>query len=193
MNKPNLNETWKTGLYWWTFIEVTPFHLDSKTYNYLKLDFFICKKTFSLVNSINLIYCQLRARRALSLLHDVPLRTRRALSLCKVYGDSALLVLNGTLLNSVNALLAFSRRYIHVCSEDMIFPQTSAKTQPSMINLKHNCSCGSFCPAVLTLNYLLFPKLVIDQICVHKNHNMLIGAMDCNSNNSKWSYWLLDM
>ena len=40
---------------------------------------------------------------------DVPLRTRRALSLYKVYGDSAPLVLNGTLLNSVNALLALGR------------------------------------------------------------------------------------
>ena len=39
---------------------------------------------------------------------DVLLRTRRALSLYKVYGDSALLVLNGTSLNSANALLAFS-------------------------------------------------------------------------------------
>ena len=42
------------------------------------------------------------------LFKDVPLRTRRALSLYKVYGDSALLVLDGTLLNSINALLALS-------------------------------------------------------------------------------------
>ena len=39
---------------------------------------------------------QLRARRALLQLKDVPLRTRRALLLYKVYGNSALLVLNGT-------------------------------------------------------------------------------------------------
>ena len=32
----------------------------------------------------------LRARRALSIFKDVPLRTRRVLSLYKVYGDSAL-------------------------------------------------------------------------------------------------------
>ena len=51
-------------------------------------------------------YCQLRARRVLwSLFKDVPLRTRRGLLLYKVYGNSALLVLNGILLNSVNALL----------------------------------------------------------------------------------------
>ena len=41
---------------------------------------------------------------------DVLLRTRRVLSLYKVYGDIALLVLNGTSLNIINALLALSRR-----------------------------------------------------------------------------------
>ena len=54
-------------------------------------------------------YLQLRTRKALMLFKDVLLRTRRALSLYKVYGDSALLLLKGTLLNSVNALLALSR------------------------------------------------------------------------------------
>ena len=42
------------------------------------------------------IYCQLRARRALSIFKDVPLRTRRGLSLYNVYGNSTLLVFNGT-------------------------------------------------------------------------------------------------
>ena len=42
------------------------------------------------------------------LFNDVQLKTRRALSLCKVYGDSALLGLNGTLLHSINA----SRRHV---------------------------------------------------------------------------------
>ena len=51
-------------------------------------------------------YRQLRARRALLQFKDVPLRTRRALLLYKVYGDSALLVLNGTSLICNNALLA---------------------------------------------------------------------------------------
>ena len=36
---------------------------------------------------------------------------QKALSLYKVYGNSALLVLNGTSLNSVNAFLALSQRY----------------------------------------------------------------------------------
>ena len=38
--------------------------------------------------------CQLRARRALLQLKDVPLRTRRALSLYKVNGNNAHLALN---------------------------------------------------------------------------------------------------
>ena len=48
----------------------------------------------------------------LSLLNNVLLRTRRALSPYRVYGDGTLLVLNGTSLNNVNALLALSRRYV---------------------------------------------------------------------------------
>ena len=42
---------------------------------------------------------------------DVPLRTRRVLSLYKVYDDSALLVLKWTSLNCNNALLALNWRY----------------------------------------------------------------------------------
>ena len=40
------------------------------------------------------------------LFKDVPLRTKRALSINKVYGVSALVVPNGGSVNSVNALLA---------------------------------------------------------------------------------------
>ena len=54
---------------------------------------------------------QLRARRALTLLNDVPLRTKRVLLLYKVYGKSTLLVLNGTSLNNINAILVLGRRY----------------------------------------------------------------------------------
>ena len=54
------------------------------------------------------IYRQLRARRALLQFKDVPLSTRRALLLYKVYSDSALLVLNGTFLVCNNALLALN-------------------------------------------------------------------------------------
>ena len=47
-------------------------------------------------------------------LMDVPLRTRKALSLYKVYCYSTLLVLNGTSLNSINTLLALSRQYVPI-------------------------------------------------------------------------------
>ena len=49
--------------------------------------------------------------RALMQFKDVPLRTRRALLLYKVYGNSALLVLNGTSLICNNALLALNWRH----------------------------------------------------------------------------------
>ena len=51
---------------------------------------------------------QLRARRALLQLKDVPSRTRRALLLYKVSGNSALLVLNGTSLICNSVLLALN-------------------------------------------------------------------------------------
>ena len=59
---------------------------------------------------------QLRARRALMLFNDVPLRTRRALMpsrlcICVAIAVSILLVLNGTSLNSVNTLLTYNWRY----------------------------------------------------------------------------------
>ena len=62
----------------------------------------MANSTLLVLNGTFISYLQLRARKALSLFNDVPLRTRRALLLYRVYGDSALLVLNGTLLNSIN-------------------------------------------------------------------------------------------
>ena len=44
----------------------------------------------------------------LTIFKDVPLRTRRVVSLYKVYGDSTLLILNGTSSNSDSALLALN-------------------------------------------------------------------------------------
>ena len=55
--------------------------------------------------------CQLRARRASMLFEDVLLRTRRALTVYKVYGIRALMVLSETPLDSVNNLLALDWRY----------------------------------------------------------------------------------
>ena len=58
--------------------------------------------------------CQFQARRALMLFKNVLLRTRKALLVYKVYGNNTLLVLNEISLNSVNALLALSRRFYEV-------------------------------------------------------------------------------
>ena len=58
--------------------------------------------------SIFFAYLQLRARRALSLVNDVLLRTRKALLLYKVHDNCALLVLNGTSMNGVITLLVSS-------------------------------------------------------------------------------------
>ena len=55
------------------------------------------------------LHRQLRARRALTMLKDVSLRARRVLLLYEVYDNSTLLVLNGTSLNSDNALVVLSR------------------------------------------------------------------------------------
>ena len=55
------------------------------------------------------IVSSVESQKGVNAVQDVPLRTRRALSLYKFYGDSALLVLNGASLNNVNALLALSR------------------------------------------------------------------------------------
>ena len=55
---------------------------------------------------VNIVSSDPEGRYCSSLLKDVPLRTRRALSLYKVNDNSALLVLNGTSLICNNALLA---------------------------------------------------------------------------------------
>ena len=94
------------------FIASKEFVLAGKTY------IIIAKWNLVIIIQISSDECQ----RALSLFNDVLMRSRRALSLYKVYDDSALLVLNGTSLNSVNALLVLSQRYqdiltpIHLCA-----------------------------------------------------------------------------
>ena len=87
------------------------FHANSKTVFHRRTREF--ENLWNTFDDIQVKYRQLRARRALSLFNDVPLRTRSALSLCKVNGDSALLALNGTALNSDNALLALSWVLVH--------------------------------------------------------------------------------
>ena len=66
--------------------------------------FVLCLAYFESYNNVKIYIAWLRAKKALTLPKDASLRTRR--SLYKVYDSSALLVLNRTLLNSINALLA---------------------------------------------------------------------------------------
>ena len=56
---------------------------------------------------------------------DVPLKTRRALSLYKVYGDSALLVLNETSLNIINTLLVLNRTSLNIINTLHVLNGTS--------------------------------------------------------------------
>ena len=81
---------------------------------------------------------------------DIPLRTRRALLLYKVYGDSALLVLNWSL-KSINALLALGIQYEHVQGTRCIWKRTMQScvcVMSSNVTLHHktNKSCmAQFC------------------------------------------------
>ena len=74
------------------------------------------KKSFNIFVSSIKIICQLRARRALSIFKDVPLRTRRALLPLTLYSDSALLVLNRTTLNIDSTLLALNATSLNIDS-----------------------------------------------------------------------------
>ena len=66
-------------------------------YSTLKMQGWVeCGRSLTGNQSLTRFVCLSRARRALSIFKDVPLTTRRVLSLYKVYGDSSLLVLNGT-------------------------------------------------------------------------------------------------
>ena len=56
---------------------------------------------------------------------DVPLGTRRALSLYKVYGDGALLVLNETLLNIINTLLVLNGTSLNIINTLLVLNGTS--------------------------------------------------------------------
>ena len=78
----------------------------------------------------------MRAKRALSLFNNVPLRTRKVLSLYKVYGNSALLVFT-RMLNSVNNFLVLSRRYVTSFEKSEI--KSSGESQKGAITIQR-CS-----------------------------------------------------
>ena len=121
-------------------------------------------------------YRQLRARRALSIFNNVPLRTSRGLSLYKVYGDSALLFLNiveqhhampfcfSTLLNSINAFLFLNIVEQHQC--------------PSV---SQHCWTASmpFCFSTLlnSINALLFLNIVEQHQCLSVSQHCWTASM----------------
>ena len=80
------------------------------------------------------LYRQLRVIRVLSQFIDVLLRARRALWLYnyKAYGNSTLLVLNGALLNSINALLVLNWRYYLISLDPIV--KSSAQHQHTSID-----------------------------------------------------------
>ena len=74
-------------------------------------------------------------------LKDVLLRARRVLALNKVYGDSTLLVLNKTLLNIVNALLALSRQIFSIKVKAISsVPMDSTKEELTILFLNYHGS-----------------------------------------------------
>ena len=123
-------------------------------------------------------YRLLRARRALLhvLFNDVPLRTRRVLSLYKFYGDSALLVLNGTLLHNVNALLVLNGTLLHNVNALLVLNGTLLHNVNALLvlngTLLHNVN------ALLVLNGTLLHSvnalLVLNGTLLHSVNALLV-------------------
>ena len=86
---------WKSGASLW-FTRLAIVHTRMQTYSQP----YSCTTVLTVESQMGIT--------TLSILKDVPLRTRRALSLYDVYGNSALLVFNGTSLNSDSTVLALN-------------------------------------------------------------------------------------
>ena len=83
---------------------------------------------------------------------DVPLRTRRGLSLHKVYGDSTLLALNWTSLNSDSALLALNWTSLNSDSALLVLNGTSLNSDSALLVL--NGTSLNSDSALLALNWV---------------------------------------
>ena len=81
---------------------------------------------------------------ALSIFKDIPFRTRRALLLYKVNGDNALLVLNGTSLNSDSALLSLNSQTLLNWSRFSRFRRLFWDRIPAPV--KRHVTCPHPCP-----------------------------------------------
>ena len=107
-----------------------------------------------------LTYRQLRARRALLQFKDVPLR-RRALSLYKVNGDSALLVLNRKSLICNNALLSLNWRYLVSC-EDIYHQCTNLQIPTDVSQMFHD----KFQAFMILLFFVRFSSNFHSSVCI---------------------------
>ena len=99
-----------------------------------------------------MIYFQLRARRVLLIFKDVLFRTWRGLSLYNVYGNiRALLVLNGTFVNSDSALLALNWWYMYMyVGEKIILTVAVGMPESSLATRKPLLSVETFVSGTLT-------------------------------------------
>ena len=102
----------------------------------------------------NCLNRQLRARRALLQIKDVPLRTRRALSPYTLYSNNALLVLNGTSLNYNNGLLALNWRSQQNVNMIMIFGGCGVGR---IVNVLDSLLCHFLCHTLLFHNVMKYP------------------------------------
>ena len=103
-------------------------------------------------------YRQLRARRTLSIFKDILLRTRRALMLYTVNGDSALLVLNGTSLKSGSVLLALNWRYLKITMKSISLISFGRQGPLWFFKRVTNSGCIHYTLWVLRRNPMFNPK-----------------------------------
>ena len=129
-----------------------------------------------------IIYCRLRARRGLLQFKDVPLRIRRALSLYKVYGDSAFLVLNGTPLNCNKALLAFNWQYATVKLPIWIQTCTCLGSSSTALQIGQ-ISSSSTSPSKRATSYPIFKRpLLLQPVKTCRNQIKPVNHINFNEN-----------
>ena len=96
-----------------------------------------CAGGFRDVRAVVLTGSDVRLLQRTCIFDDILLKARRGLRLHMVYGDSTLLVLNRTLVNSANALMVLNRKYFHKFWTPNNYPEGNS----SVNNHEHH-----FCP-----------------------------------------------
>ena len=131
-----------------------------------------------------IIYCRLRARRGLLQFKDVPLRIRRALSLYKVYGDSAFLVLNGTPLNCNKALRTGFQLTICYCkvANLKIYMYTCLGSSSTALQIGQ-ISSSSTSPSKRATSYPIFKRpLLLQPVKTCRNQIKPVNHINFNEN-----------